>query len=145
MARIKIALPEKFTFSTTLVVRITDINYGGHLGNDALLSLLHEARVQYLQHYGYGELDIAGKGLIIADAAIEYKGEGFRGDVLLIEVTAHDFTKYGFDIIYRVTNQEKLLIALAKTGMLCFDYSSRKVVSLPAEVTARLAGNQAKE
>ncbi|MGV3585802.1 MAG: thioesterase family protein [Adhaeribacter sp.] len=145
MARIKIALPEKFTFSTTLAVRITDINYGGHLGNDALLSLLHEARVQYLQHYGYGELEFADKALIMADAAIEYKGEGFRGDMLTIEVTAHDFTKYGFDIVYRVTNQKQQLIALAKTGMLCFDYNIRKVVSLPAGVAARLTENQEKE
>ena len=141
MARIKIALPEKFTFTTTIAIRITDINYGGHMGNDALLSILHEARVQYLLHHGYAELDIVGKSLIMADVAIEYKGEAFRGDVLTIEMAAHDFTKYGFDIIYRVTNQEQKLIALAKTGMLCFDYTARKVISLPQEVTNRLSGN----
>ena len=53
MARIKIAVPPQFTFSTQIPVRITDINYGGHLGNDALLALLHEARVQFLRRYGY--------------------------------------------------------------------------------------------
>ena len=111
------------------------------MGNDALLSILHEARVQYLLHHGYAELDIVGKSLIMADVAIEYKGEAFRGDVLTIEMAAHDFTKYGFDIIYRVTNQEQKLIALAKTGMLCFDYTARKVISLPQEVTNRLSGN----
>jgi len=141
MARIKIALPKKFTFTTTIAIRITDINYGGHMGNDALLSILHEARVQYLLHHGYAELDIVGKSLIMADVAIEYKNEAFRGDVLTIEMAAHDFTKYGFDIIYRVTNQEQKLIALAKTGMLCFDYTARKVISLPQEVTNRLSGN----
>jgi acyl-CoA thioester hydrolase len=141
MARIKIALPKKFTFTTTIPIRISDINYGGHMGNDALLSILHEARVQYLLHHGYAELDIVGKSLIMADVAIEYKGEAFRGDVLTIEMAAHDFTKYGFDIIYRVTNQEQKLIALAKTGMLCFDYTARKVISLPQEVTNRLSGN----
>ena len=141
MARIKIALPEKFTFTTTIAIRITDINYGGHMGNDALLSILHEARVQYLLHHGYAELDIVGKSLIMADVAIEYKGEAFRGDVLTIEMAAHDFTKYGFDIIYRVTNQEQKLIALAKTGMLCFDYTARKVISLPQEVINRLSVN----
>jgi acyl-CoA thioester hydrolase len=141
MARIKIALPKKFTFTTTIAIRISDINYGGHMGNDALLSILHEARVQYLLHHGYAELDIVGKSLIMADVAIEYKGEAFRGDVLTIEMAAHDFTKYGFDIIYRVTNQEQKLIALAKTGMLCFDYTARKVISLPQEVTNRLSGN----
>jgi acyl-CoA thioester hydrolase len=141
MARIKIALPEKFTFTTTIPIRISDINYGGHMGNDALLSILHEARVQYLLHHGYAELDIVGKSLIMADMAIEYKGEAFRGDVLTIEMAAHDFTKYGFDIIYRVTNQEQKLIALAKTGMLCFDYTARKVISLPQEVINRLSVN----
>lgn len=138
MARIKIDLPAVFTFSTQLPIRISDINYGGHLGNDAILSMLHEARLQFLQHHGYSELELAGKSLIMADVAIEYKGEGFHGDLLTIQVAAHDFNKYGFDIIYQVTNQDKRLIALAKTGMLCFDYSTRKVVSLPDRVKEQL-------
>jgi len=138
MARIKIDLPAVFTFSTQLPVRISDINYGGHLGNDAILSMLHEARLQFLRHYGYSELELAGKSLIMADVAIEYKGEGFHSDLLTIQVAAHDFNKYGFDIIYQVTNQDKRLIALAKTGMLCFDYSTRKVVSLPDRVKEQL-------
>lgn len=138
MARVKVTLPNVFPFSTTVSVRISDINYGGHMGNDALLSMLHEARVQFLLHHQYSELNLAGKSLIMADVAIEYKGEGFRGDVLTIEVATHDFSKYGFDFVYRVTSQEPKLIALAKTGMLCFDYSTRKVVSLPAEVVNRL-------
>lgn len=29
-----------------LTVRVTDMNYGRHLGHDALVSLLHEARMQ---------------------------------------------------------------------------------------------------
>ena len=139
MARIKVAMPDKFSFTTTIAIRITDINYGGHLGNDALLSILHEARVQFLLHHGYAELDVAGKSLIMADVAIEYKGEAFRGDVLTLELAAHDFTKYGFDIVYRVTNQDHKLIAVAKTGMLCFDYEARKVVSLPQEVASRFS------
>ena len=51
MARIKLDLPERFPFSTELRVRITDVNYGGHMGNDSLLGLLHEARVRFLEHY----------------------------------------------------------------------------------------------
>ena len=138
MARIKINLPAHFSFSAQIPVRITDINYGGHLGNDALLSILHEARLQFLQHHGYSELNVGGKSLIMADVAIEYKGESFQGDVLTIGVAADDFNKYGFDLVYRVSNQQDRLIALAKTGMLCFDYNTRKVVSVPAEVVAGL-------
>ena len=80
MARIKLELPETYTFSTLLPIRITDLNYGGHVGNDTVVSLLHEARMQYLSHYGYSELDLGGISLIMGDLAIEYKGEVFYGN-----------------------------------------------------------------
>ena len=60
MARVKIDLPQAFQFQTEIQVRISDINYGGHLGNDALLALLQEARVQMLKQYKWSEVDIEG-------------------------------------------------------------------------------------
>lgn len=140
MARVKIALPATFRFTTVLPVRITDLNYGGHLGNDAMLSLLHEVRVQFLASLGEREVDPATQlGFIMADVAIEYKAEAFYGDVLHVEVGTNDLTKYGFDIIYQVKNQHDRLIALAKTGMLCFDYNTRKLRGVPPELVARLS------
>ena len=53
MARIKLTLPERFLFSASIPVRITDLNYGAHVGNDTILSLMHEARVQFLRLFGY--------------------------------------------------------------------------------------------
>ena len=139
MARVKIALPAAFLFATTLPVRITDLNYGGHLGNDALLSILHEARVQFLASVGAQEVDRATQlGFIMADVAIEYKAEAFYGDVLHFEVGANDLNKYGFDIVYLVKNQAGKEVARAKTGMLCFDYNTRKLRGLPPELAARL-------
>ena len=55
MPRVKVTLPESFLFTVELPIRITDLNYGAHLGNDALLSLLHEARVKFLAHLGQPE------------------------------------------------------------------------------------------
>ena len=54
-------------------IRVTDLNYGGHVGNDTILSLLQEARQQFLQSKGYAELEVESYGLIMADAMIEYK------------------------------------------------------------------------
>ena len=133
MARIKLDLPERFPFSTELRVRITDVNYGGHMGNESLLGLLHEARVRFLAHYGLGELDIFGLGLIMADSVIVYKSEAFPGEKLEIAVMATDFNKYGCDFVYRVT--EKISgreVARAKTGFVFFDYSRRAVQSVPS-------------
>lgn len=140
MARVKIALPPFFSFTTQLPVRITDLNYGAHLGNDALLSLLHEARVQFLAHLGTAEFNAATQlGFIMADVAIEYKAEAFYGDVLHFEVGANDLSKYGFDIVYQIKNQAGREVARAKTGMLAFDYNTRKLRVLPAEVTRQVS------
>ena len=140
MARIKINLPEKFIFSTSIPVRITDLNYGNHVGNDSILSILHEARVQYLNKAGLAELAFEGVGLIMTDVGIEFKAEAFYGDVLKAYVKAEAFSKIGFDLYYKlVRGQAEEVVAAAKTGMLCFDYEKRKIVSLPEKAKMRLA------
>src|SRR5436190_22276758 len=98
MARIKIDLPGNFTFTTSIQVRITDINYGGHVGNDAVLSLIHEARMQYLKQLGYSELEFGGVGLIMADAAIEFRNELFYGDTVIVSVACAELSKVSFEI-----------------------------------------------
>lgn len=140
MARVKIAFPDKFIFSTEVKVRISDINYGGHVGNDAILSIIHEARLQFFRHFGYSELDLGGTSSIMADSAIVYKGESFYGDTLKIEVGTGDFHKYGFDLFYLITHASTgKTIAEAKTGIICFDYNKRKVSALPESVKANLS------
>ena len=136
-------LPGHFTFSTTIPIRITDLNYGGHVGNDAILSLVHEARMQYLKSAGYTELQFDTVALIMSDAGIEFKSEAFYGDVLNVQVTAGDFSRVGFDLYYRFTKQEgekEVVVALAKTGMICFDYSTRKIVPVPEAAIRKLQG-----
>jgi YbgC/YbaW family acyl-CoA thioester hydrolase len=139
MTRIKIELPQKFIFKTEIAVRITDINYGGHLGNDSLLSIIHEARVRFLKHFDYSEADIEGIGIIMSDAAIQYKSESFYGDELMIEVTVTDFSKIGCDIVYRITksNSQKE-IALVKTGIIFYDYRNKKVVAVPDKFKSKI-------
>ena len=142
MERIKINLPENFSFSTSISIRITDLNYGGHVGNDSFLSLIHEARQQFLNHHGYSELDFAGAGLIMADVAIEYKKELSYRDVVVISVAASGFDKIGFDLFYKLelkNDQNTALAGKAKTGMICFDYNLKKKVSVPEEAIKKLS------
>ena len=142
MARIKLQLPQQFIFSTLIPVRITDINYGNHVGNDAILSLLHEARMQFLKKAGYTELEFGGVGLIMSDAAIEFKGEAFYGDVLKAYVAVDEFSKVGFEIYYKlVKGEQETVVVVAKTGIVCFDYSKRKVTAIPAGASERLQKN----
>jgi acyl-CoA thioesterase FadM len=143
MARIKVELPEHFTFTTTIPIRITDLNYGNHVGNDTILSMIHEARVQFLQQLGYGELNLAGVGLIMSDVAIEFKSELFYGDAVIASVAAGDLTKISFDLYYKLekkSGDSTQLVAVAKTGMVCYDYGKKKVAAIPMEVVDKLKG-----
>ncbi|MES2880971.1 MAG: thioesterase family protein [Bacteroidota bacterium] len=140
MARIKLELPKQFLFQTTIPVRITDVNYGGHVGNDAILSLIHEARMQFLQSHAYTELQIEHVGLIMSDVAIEFKTELFYGDAVTVDVTATEFSRVGFEIYYRLVSiKNTAVVAVAKTGMICYDYSMRKIVGLPQAVIVKLS------
>lgn len=137
MARIRINLPEKFEYSTEIPVRISDINFANHLGHEKILPLVHEARVRFLNEYGYVELDIEGYGLIMADSVIVYKSEAFYGDTLKIEIAGNDFSKYGFDFVYKLTNKETdEEVARAKTGFIFFDYGKRKKAEVPQKFRA---------
>ena len=144
MARIKLDLPANVSFTTELRVRITDVNYGGHLGNDAMLSLLHEARVRFLEHYGLSELDIGGFGLIMTDSALVYKSEAFPGETLVIAMALADFNKYGCDFMYQVTEKTSgREVARAKTGMVFFDYAKRAVQKIPHTFLDQFSPNAA--
>jgi acyl-CoA thioester hydrolase len=134
MSRIRIQLPQSFSFSTSIAIRITDVNYGGHVGNDAVLSLIHEARMQFLRHFNFSEMNFGGAGMIMADVAIEFKAEAFYGDVLKVYVTAINTGKVSFDMYYKLTKEQddkEVIVALAKTGMVCYDYDRKKIVAIP--------------
>ena len=142
MARIKLTIPDKKIFTTQIVVRITDINYGNHLGNDALVSILQEARMQWLSSLKYTELNIENAALIMADLSVKYKAESFYGDVLLIDIFIGEITKVSFEIYYKITtlrNEIITLVANAKTGMVCYDYTNKKVISVPEIFLKKLA------
>ncbi|HNV30202.1 MAG TPA: thioesterase family protein, partial [Cyclobacteriaceae bacterium] len=141
MARIEIQLPEKFIFHTEIGVRVSDLNYGNHVGNDSMLTLMQEARTLFYRSMGFeSEVRLEGMiGQIVSDAAIVYKAESFLGDALKVEIAVGDLNKYGFDLFYKITNKATgKKIALGKTGIVCFDYSKRKMASIPEKLVEKL-------
>ena len=145
MARIKLQLPGHFSFSCLIPIRITDINYGDHVGNDTILSLIHEARVQFLQGLGYSEMNFAGAGMIMADASIEFKNELFYGDAVIASVAVGEISRIGFELFYKLERTrkndiKKVLVVTARTGMICYDYDRKKIVNIPEEAKNKLLG-----
>ena len=132
MARVKIDLPKVFRFETEIPLRIGDINYGGHLGNDAVLAIAHEARVRFLGEHGFSESDVGGCGIIMADAAIVYKSEAFYGQTVKVRIAATPAGKTGCDLSYSLTDAaDDREIARMKTGIVFFDYERRRPTRIP--------------
>ena len=136
MARVKIDIPEGILANIIIPIRITDINYGNHVGNDSFVGILHEARVIWLSMHNYTELNIGDVGLIMSDIQIEFKKESFYRDIIEVQVSAGEVSKIGFELYYQLfttRNNERLLLLNAKTGMICYDYTNKKVAPLPVD------------
>lgn len=141
MARVQIEYPEKKVYTALIPVRVGDVNYGAHVGNDAILRIAQDARIIFYQSLGIkDELSLEGDtGQIIVDAAVVYKAEAFLGDTLRVEIAIDGFSKHGFDMYYRITNEASgKEVAVAKTGIVCFLYKQKKVARIPTGFLASL-------
>jgi len=146
MARVKIIFPGyNSLFIAMIPIRIGDVNYGNHVGNDAILSIIHEARMQMLRHYGYSEMDAGGNSMIMADVMIAYKAEAFYGDTLAVKIYADEVSGNTFNLLYHLSvkrGEKNIDIAHAKTGMVCFDYNTRKIAPMTDTLKHFLTNNQ---
>lgn len=132
MARIRVHLPEHLPFRTEIPLLIGHINYGGHLDNARVLAIVHEARLRFVASMGYSEVRIEGCGIIVSDAAVQYRSEAFHGEVMVVEMGATEFWDHGCDFPWRMTDQASgREVARGKTGIVFFDYAARKKVHTP--------------
>ncbi|MEK9803815.1 MAG: thioesterase family protein [Curvibacter sp.] len=139
MARIVFELPAQFSFVTELQVYISHVNQGGHLDNAQLLSLVSEARLRFFQSLGYAEADVEGVATVVGDMVAQYKSEAFHGETLRVEMVPADFNKYGFDLVFRMTEKSQSReVARGKTGVVFIDRVTRKVAPIPKVIAERL-------
>jgi len=132
MARIQISYPDRTVFKHDISVRITDLNFANHLAHDSIISLLHEVRAQFFKANNMSELDVDGYGIIMADIGVCYKSEAHFGQMLTVEIGLGDFSSKGCDIFYRMSCKDSgAVVAIAKTGIVFFDYDVKKPVNVP--------------
>jgi acyl-CoA thioester hydrolase len=133
-------MQDTFKFTTKLNVRINEINYGGHLGNDSFLSLFQEGRLRYLKQFGWSELFIGeDTSLIMSQAHINFKAEAFWGERLKILVRISKIERIRFTFEYQVESAETdKVVASGYTDMVGFDYENKKVKKLPESFVSKI-------
>ena len=142
MPRIQYSLPEQFVFSTDMQIYTSHINWGGHLDNAQLLTLVSEARVRFFQWLGYTEGQIEHCSIVVGDMLVQYKSEAFHGETLNISMAANDFHAFGCDLVWcmheALSGRE---VARGKTGIVFFDYTERRKAPVPAGFRRRFAAD----
>lgn len=141
MSRSKLHFPEPTLFETSLMVRIQDINYGGHMGNDRILALMHEVRLQWFHALGYSsEIGIENQtGIIVTESIIQYKSEAFYGDNLQVSLSLDDVSDVGMEIYYLLYNSTPdKVAAIGKTSVVFLDYGTRKITKIPIGFRSKL-------
>ncbi len=145
MPRIKLQEQPAYEFQHSLTIRVTDLNYGAHLGNDSVVTLIHEARARLLHTLDCRELDLGDgqTGIIIGDLVVNFLQEGLIFDEVRIESHVGEISQRSFRIFHRLLKGDKPL-ALAETGIITFDYTERRAVPVPEEFLAALRAYQAR-
>ena len=138
MPRIELDLPERFPFKTEIGVRTMDLDFSGRLSNQALLTLMGEARVKFMRSMGYQDGDVEGARTVMVDAAMIHEAGCAAEEVLAFEMTAEAFSPTGCDLFYRVTNARTgVLVARAKMAMDFIDPDTASPVAVPGRFRTR--------
>jgi acyl-CoA thioester hydrolase len=112
------------------------------VGNNALVEIIHEARMQFLSQYGFTEMQAGGISLIMSELTVEFKNESFYKDDIEVALFVGEIGRVSFELFYSLSafRNNKTIIARAKTGMVCFDYNEKKVMAMPACLKKILTG-----
>jgi acyl-CoA thioesterase FadM len=142
MPRIKLNEQQEYAFHHTLMLEPRDINYGGHLGNDALVSIVGSARVNMFRSMRFSEMDLGDgeTGIIMSDLAVNYRSEAFMFDELMIDTHVGEISRSSFRLFHRI-KRDHTVIALAETGITAFNYALRKIMPIPEAFLDILAGH----
>lgn len=141
MERVKLDFPaEAIIHRHPLTVRVTDMNYGRHLGHDALVSLLHEARIQAFAALDLQEWDMYGHPSVVADLAVQYQSEARWPDALIIETAVPEPQGKALTIYQRIHKSDsQQLVATARVNQLLIDLATGRPAEVPEQVKQALA------
>ena len=114
-------------------VRVSDINYGGHMGNDKALTVFHDARINFLQSFGFSEMNIGDNiGIILIEANIKYKAEVFLHDVLEVSVKLDKVEGIKWNLAYTAKrSSDSKVVFEGNTLMASFNYERKKISPIP--------------
>jgi acyl-CoA thioester hydrolase len=130
------------THAVEVRVRYAETDKMGVLHHSRYLVLLELARTEMLRRRGmtYRQMEDAGRFLVVAKAAIRYKGPARYDDVLRIETSLDRATLTRIEHSYRVLRKDDgVLVAEAETTLACVD-ADGNVQRIPENLRQAIEG-----
>lgn len=126
-------------FSIDYKVIVSDINYGGHMGNERALIIFQQARMEFLNSLRYDEVNIGeDKGIIQLESHVYYLKEVKLGENLKCFIKDIECTRASFDTFYEVVNEKNEVVLKGSTKNMAFDYNKQKPGRMPKEFVEAL-------
>jgi len=126
---------DNFLFSTKVKVRVSDLNYGGHVHHAQFFNYFHEVRIDYLKNLGFSEFDLGdGNGLIMVEEKANFKAEVFLGEELWVWTRISSIKRASFKMDYKITKENdphSKPLSLGSSTFMIFDYNKRKPATVP--------------
>ncbi|WP_115718705.1 acyl-CoA thioesterase [Gallaecimonas mangrovi] len=138
MARSPLQFPSKVLFECPLSLRISDINYGQHLGHDTLVSLCHEGRCRWLAAHGMTEGNIDGAAQVVAELSVNYLAQAFYPEQLTMALAVGDLSSKGAEIFQQLRREDGVIVAISKVSVVFFDVKAQAPVAIPEAFKALL-------
>ncbi|OPY73004.1 MAG: hypothetical protein A4E64_02701 [Syntrophorhabdus sp. PtaU1.Bin058] len=130
----KVVLQEQkeYEFTYKLEAQIGHLNYSGHIGHDAVIAMVWEARVHLFRLLGLTELDLGDgeTGIIMSDLVVTFKEEAFLFEEVTVESHVGEISGTRFRLFHRISKAGRP-IALMETGFAAFNYNRRKTAPIP--------------
>ncbi len=114
------------------------MNFAQHVSNDRFLVYAQEARSAWFDSLGYIDMDVEGRSSILADAAVQFMAEAFAGDELVVQLGLGSWTKYGLDLLYKVSRGSDT-VAMMKTAILFRNNETGQLEGVSDDFKAQVA------
>ncbi len=121
-------------FQINIPVRISDINYGGHLGHAELIKISHQARLKMLASYSLNEMNIDGAGVIVKKLEVLYQGEAFFDEMLQIYIRISEIGKTSCQFEYKIFKNDDKPVAQVNETIVFMNYEKRCPVRVPSSI-----------
>lgn len=123
-----------FKHKCSITIRFVDIDAFNHVNNAHYLTFAEQARMSYFQEVFEDSIDWKSKGLILANANIDYKAPVYLNDSIYIYIRCSAIGTKSFSMEYLLVHEESgkppVLKALMKTVLVAYDYVNNRSIEV---------------